>query len=170
MKRRIAWMLAAVTMLLCLTGCTSTPETAKPDTPKESYSFTYNGTKIALHGDMAPVLEALGEPKTYTESTSCAFEGLDKVYGYGSFNIETYPKDGKDYISNVYFKDDIDEKVVNEQGIRVGSSQEDVEKAYGTAGYNGTNAYVMHKGDGTLTIIVKDGAVTSVQYTATFGE
>ena len=167
MKRRIAWILAAVMMLLCVAGCAAAPETTQPDAPKESYSFTYNGTKIALHADMAAVLAGLGEPLTYTESTSCAFDGLDKVYGYASFNIETYPKDGKDYISGWYFKDDM---VKNDEGIAVGSAQADVEKAYGTEGFNGTNSYVMRKGDGTLTIIIKDGFVSSVQYAATFDE
>ena len=39
-----------------------------------------------------------------------------------------------------------------------------METAYGADSFNGTNAYVITKGEGTLTIIMKDGIVSSIQY------
>ena len=163
MKKIIA-MLLAMAMLLCFAGCQST-ETENPGESKEpvqdSFTFTYKGTKIALHAPAADVVAALGEPKTYSESTSCAFEGLDKSYGYGSFYLETYPIGDKDYVYGWYFVDDM---VENDEGICIGSSKADVEAAYGTENYNGTNAFEVTKGSGKLTIILENDVVSSVQY------
>jgi len=39
-----------------------------------------------------------------------------------------------------------------------------VEKAYGTDGYNGSNAFTITKDAGVLTIIMEEGAVSSIQY------
>lgn len=164
MKKRIAILLAAV-MLVCFVGCqpTTTEGPGKQtDVPvQDSFSFTYMGTKIALHAPVAPIIEALGEPKTYSESTSCAFEGLDKQYGYGSFYLETYPMGDKDYVYGWYF---IDDMVENNEGICIGSSKADVEAAYGADNYNGTNAFEVTKGSGKLTVILENDVVTSVQY------
>lgn len=163
MKKIIA-MLLAMAMLLCFAAC-ETPNI--PDTPdntepvQDSFTFTYKGTKIALHAPAADVVAALGEPKTYSESTSCAFEGLDKSYGYGSFYLETYPIGDKDYVYGWYFVDDM---VENDEGICIGSSKADVEAVYGAENYNGTNAFEVTKGSGKLTIILENDVVSSVQY------
>lgn len=163
MKKLIA-MLLAVAMMLCFAACQPT-QTENPglnqEPAQDSFSFTYKGTKIALHAPAADVIAALGEPKTYSESTSCAFEGLDKSYGYGSFYLETYPIGDKDYVYGWYFVDDM---VENNEGICIGSSKADVEAAYGAENYNGTNAFQIKKGSGMLTIILENDVVSSVQY------
>ena len=162
MKKIIA-MLLALAMLLCFAACqnneTETPGSKEP--VQDSFTFTYKGTKIALHAPAADVVAALGEPKTYSESTSCAFEGLDKSYGYGSFYLETYPIGDKDYVYGWYFVDDM---VENDEGICIGSSKADVEAPYGAENYNGTNAFEVTKGSGKLTIILENDVVSSVQY------
>ena len=134
-----------------------------PVAATDGYVLNYNGTKIAMHAEAAPIIAALGEAKTYTEEASCAFTGLDKTYYYGSFYVQTYPIGDKDYIFGVWFADD---SVATDEGVYVGMSQADVEAAYGADSFNGTNAYIMTKGKSTLTVILKDGAVSSVQYDA----
>lgn len=164
MKKVIAILLAAA-MLLCFSACQGTQaEDTKPQNKEpvqDSYTFTYKGTKIALHAPAEPVVAALGEPQKYSESTSCAFDGLDKSYDYGSFYLETYPLGDKDYISGWWFVDDL---VENEEGICIGSAKADVEKAYGADNYNGTNAYQVKKGSGMLTVILEKDVVSSIQY------
>lgn len=164
MKKLIAILLAAA-MLLCFAGCqpaeTESPGNQTKEPVQDSYSFTYNGTKIALHAPAEAIVAALGEAKTYSESTSCAFEGLDKQYGYGSFYLETYPIGDKDYVYGWYFVDDM---VENAEGICIGSTKADVEAAYGAENYNGTNAFEMTKGSGKLTVILENDVVTSIQY------
>lgn len=164
----------AVCMLLSLAACGASTgsegtvgnnnagENTTPSTPAEDgFTFEYKGTKIAFHAPAAPIVAALGEPVKYTESTSCAFEGLDKSYYYGSFYLETYPQGDADFVYGWWFADD---SVTTEEGIYIGATQAEVEKAYGTECYNGTNAFVISKAAGSLTIILEDGLVSSIQY------
>lgn len=128
---------------------------------EDSFTFTYNGTKICMHAPAAPIIAALGEPKTYTEQASCAFKGLDKTYYYGSFYLDTYPVDEQDYVYGWWF---VDDSVATEEGIYIGSTQAEVEAAYGADAYNGTNAYIITDEVGSLTVILEDGTVNSIQY------
>lgn len=161
-------------MLLSFAACSAPANTdsSKPSgsgetvgnqsgTQDEGFSFTYKDTVITMHAPVEPILKELGEPVKYTESASCAFEGLDKSYYYGSFYLDTYPKDGKDFVYGWWFADD---SVSTEEGIYIGSSQADVEKAYGAENYNGTNAFVVKKAGGILTVILENSVVNSIQY------
>ena len=139
----------------------TTEETAAVTPAADEYSFTFRDVEITLHAPAADIVAALGEPMSYTEQASCAFEGLDKSYYYGSFYLDTYPVGEEDYVYGFWFADD---SVSNEEGIYIGASQEAVEAAYGTDGFNGDNAYKMDRGTGTLTILVENGKVTSIQY------
>ena len=165
----------AISMLLSLAACGAgtepsgtvgsnnggSQEATTPAAKEPDFTFAYKGTKITFHAPAAPIVAALGEPTKYTESTSCAFEGLDKSYYYGSFYLETYPKGTEDFVYGWWFADD---SVATEEGIYIGATQAEVEKAYGTECYNGTNAFIVNKTDGSLTIILEDGAVSSIQY------
>ena len=117
--------------------------------------------ELKLYAEAEPVIAALGEPIKYSETASCAFDGLDKNYYYGNLYIDTYPEGGKDYIYGWWFADDT---LTTEEGIYIGATQAEVETAYGADTFNGTNAYVITKGEGTLTVIMKDGIVNSIQY------
>lgn len=153
MKRLLMMLLA----ILCLTGC-ATPES----TPEQPYfTFTYSGVEISPHTGAAPVIAALGEPKSYTEETSCAFDGVEKTYDYGSFYLSTYPMNGEDYVYTVWFADDT---VATDEGIRIGSTQSRVEEVYGKESFNGSNSYVVMKEQSKLVILVADGLVNSVRY------
>lgn len=172
MKKLIVLLLCfclALSLIAC--GTVAQNETKPSDTAvtqpsgstadKEQFSFVYNGTKIELFAPAEPIVHALGEPKNYTESPSCAFNGMDKTYFYGSFYMDTYPMDGKDYVYGWWFADD---SVTTKEGIYIGATQADVEKAYGADKFNGDNAYVVTQNEGTLTVIVEGGIVTSIQY------
>ena len=163
MKKLLIFVLTAC-MLLSLTACGGggAEETTNASyAPEDTFSFTYKGTKITLHDAAEPIVAALGEPVKYTESTSCAFEGLDKSYYYGSFYLETYPKGEKDFVYGWWFADD---SVSTSEGVYIGAPQAEVEAAYGADSFNGTNAYVVKKAAGTLTVILTDGVVSSIQY------
>ena len=156
MKRISLFLLAAI-MLLSLVGCGSTDI----DPQEENLSFTYNGTKITLGAEAAPIIDALGEPRSYTEEPSCAFEGMDKTYYYGSFYLSTYPLNGKDFVYSFWFADD---SVATEEGIRIGSTKAKVEAIYGADCFNGANAYTQAQSNSKLTILLKDGIVSSILY------
>lgn len=172
-------LITVLSLLLCLCACGSSDSgtnagsttaaaggqddviTETQAVAEDSFTFTYNGTKICMHAPAAPIIAALGEPKTYTEQASCAFKGLDKTYYYGSFYLDTYPVDEQDYVYGWWF---VDDSVATEEGIYIGATQAEVEKVYGADTYNGTNAYLISDDVGTLTIILEEGAVSSIQY------
>ena len=165
--KKILTILLTAYLLLSLAACGGAPvENPTPSqevtyTPEQNFSFQYKGATISLHDAAEPIIAKLGEPVKYTESASCAFEGLDKSYYYGSFYLETYPQGDKDFVSGWWFADD---SVTTPEGIYIGSSKAEVEKAYGTDGYNGSNAYTVNKDAGMLTIILENDVVSSIQY------
>ena len=173
MKKSFALILALV-MVLTMAACggETAPETTEPKAPAvlgptqpdvNSWKYTVRGVDILMHAEAAPILEALGDPVSFTEEASCAFTGLDKTYNYGGFFLQTYPIDGVDYVYSVWLMDDSSE---TPEGIYIGATQEEVEAAYGTDGFNGDNAYIMAGTTSTLTIIMDEGVVSSIQYDA----
>lgn len=182
MKKYICMILSAC-LLLCLAGCGSSqsaPETtpagstapassAPAETqPQETeveaggIAFPYKGVEITMNAPAEPIIAALGEPTKYTEETSCAFDGLDKTYYYGSFYLVTYPLDGKDYVYTLWFADD---SVTTAEGVYIGASQADVETAYGVS-LDGETSFTWTEGDAKLTVILTDGAVSGIRYDA----
>lgn len=117
---------------------------------------------IAMDNEMQGILEQLGEPASYFESASCAFEGLlDKTYTYEHFRIETYPDGDKDRVSSVVFLDDIAE---TKEGVGIGMKKEDMENAYGTE-YEEKDGMAVYTKDGKhLSFLIHDGKIESVQY------
>ena len=129
----------------------------------DAYVFTVKGVKVVMNAEAKPIIEALGECKSYHEEASCAFNGLDKEYNYGSFIIRTYPKDDVDYISAV---DLMDDTVTTPEGLYIGATKDDVVKAYGQPS---GDFYEYVKGDCSLLFLFDGDTVTSIQYTADTG-
>lgn len=127
----------------------------------KGYVFVSGSVTISMDADASSITEALGEPKSYYEAASCAFEGLDKIYTYSGFEIETYPIDGKDYVSVVALKDD---SVATPEGVTLGDSRAKVEEKYGT-GYRENGASLVYEKDGMkLSFILEGDEVISIQY------
>ena len=169
--KKIFALILALTMVLALAACggETAPETTAPaanapgKTDASSWKYTVRGVDILMNAEAAPILEALGEPVSYTEEASCAFTGLDKTYNYGGFFLNTYPIGDADYIYGVCLMDD---SSTTPEGIYIGATQAEVEAAYGAESFNGSNAYILKGTTSTLTIIMDNGVVTSIQYDA----
>ena len=165
MKKIICLVLTLV-MAACLAACTENTPSTEPSAPAaalDGFVFTYQGTQIPIHADAAPILQVLGEPKNYTEETSCAFSGLDKTYYFGSFYLKTYPIEDKDYVFGLWFADD---SVSSDEGLYIGMPEAQAKEICGEDSYNGTNAYIQTRNGTKLTVIIQDGVVFSVQYEA----
>ena len=127
----------------------------------KGYVFISKDVVIEMDAEAEPVIEALGEPLSYFEAASCACEGLDKIYTYSGFEINTYPGKDKDYISSVIIKDD---SVTTVEGVTIGDSKEKMEQAYGTQCTVEENLYIYEKDDMKLRFIVKDGVIEAIEY------
>ncbi len=167
--------------MIALVSCdvTETPsDTTSPDGSSssdttagalEKSKFTFvvereDNFEISVDMDMAEVLTALGEPVKYEESNSCAFVGLDKVYTYPGFTIQTRPDGEKDYVYIISFTDD---SVNTNEGIYIGQSVEDVRAAYKDYTPLPLSSNILAYSDKNTTIrfTIRDNAVTSIQYT-----
>lgn len=156
MKRVLLFALVAIMGISLLCAC---------DGPQMdgglNYSFFTGEVEIFPGDEMSVILDALGEWNSYDESPSCAFEGLDKVYRYSGFEIQTYPEGDKDYVYMITLTNDM---VQTLEGISIGDAKADVIAKYGD-GYTAVGENIQYKGDNcTLQFIFRDGKVSSIKY------
>lgn len=188
--KKIYCLILALVLLMSLAACGGTEVTLSPTEPTEQgnnaatqpsqsqeapntqpapeqqeagFVFSYNGVDIAMNAPAEEIVAALGEPKSYTEEASCAFVGMDKTYYYGSFYLQTYPMEDQDFVYCLWI---VDDTVTTPEGLYIGAGQNQVEAALGAESFNGSNAYILSRGDSTLTVILENGAVSSIQYDA----
>lgn len=127
----------------------------------EDFQFEYCGQNVSVGDDVALILSELGEPVSYAESPSCAFEGLDKIYRYGSFEILTYPCEDKDCIAQIRFLNDL---ISTSEGIKIGSSRAEVITSYGED-FTVLGSGIVYKGKNSiLQFAFRDDRVTAISY------
>lgn len=128
---------------------------------KKGYLFVYNDVEIAIDMMAGPVLEALGEEQSYFEADSCAIDGKIRTYSYGSFELDTYEQNGAEYVSCIYFKDDM---ISTKEGACLFMTTEQLFSIYGEDYTEEAGMLVYSKDDMKLKFIVTDRKVTSIQY------
>lgn len=138
-------------------------ETTAAAVSHSGFTFIANGIEIGMNEPAAPIVEALGSASNYFESPSCAFQGIDKTYTYSGFELYTYPKNKVDYVSSIYI---LDESVSTKEGIHLGSALEEMTAAYGSDYKEDLGAYTYTKDKSTLTFIIDNGTVSSIEYVA----
>lgn len=137
------------------------PGTEAEETQYRGYAFLYNGVTIEMDAEASRIVDQLGEPAAYFEAPSCAFEGIDKVYTYNSFELDTYPTDGQDYVSSVVFKDDT---IATMEGVSIGDSADKMEEVYGTGWSDDNGMKVYGKDDMKLCFIFQGDKIVSIEY------
>ncbi len=177
------WKLLAMCAVLALglTACggddgttvsgdeTKVEESKDAGTSKEEavkgYVFVYQNVTISIDAKAEAVIAALGEPVSYFEAASCAFEGLDKMYTYNSVEIDTYPDEkGVDRISNIILKDDM---VETPEGVSLFETKADMVAAYGE-NYKDENGLLVYEKDGMKLGFILDGdEIISIEYMST---
>lgn len=164
--KKICVLLVSIALVCCLVAC----ETANPpldssdntaNAEKSEHIFVYNGVNVSVNDDMSELLSKLGEPKSYFEAASCAFDGLDKTYTYSGFVITTRPEGEKDYVNSILLTDD---SVTTTKGIYIGSSREEVVAAYGESSGVVSSKLTYSDGSVSLNFIVENGKVISIEY------
>lgn len=139
-------------------------EAAQAEDSIKGYVFTYNDVSVGMDVDAAPIVEKLGEPVSYFEAASCAFEGLDKIYTYNGFVLDTYPVGDKDYVSSIILKDD---SVSTAEGICIGDSLEKLQQAYDGEGEENSGMLVYTKDGMKLCFIMQGEFIISIEYRST---
>ena len=89
--QKIVSLLLALLMLCALTACGGETEEPLETQRVPEWSLNVRGTELYVGMDMPG---DLGEPTNYFEAASCAIQGMDKDYTYGSILVKT-EDDGK---------------------------------------------------------------------------
>lgn len=149
-------MILTVSMLAACGGKTST-------SGSKEYEFTYKDQTVTIHSEAKKFLEKAGTPKETKKTASCAYDGFDRTYVFDDFTVYTYSKTkaGEEYINSITLTSD---KVETKEKLKIGGSDKDMEKAYGTSkGKFGVFTYT--KGKTKMVIELDDSnKVISIQY------
>lgn len=189
MKKKLCVLLLAAAMTLSVTACggDEVKEISKNDSVQQDagtsgqnqgqdgtgendaaltgYVFEAQGVSgtvsFTTDMDMEEVLEKLGDPVSYYEAASCAFQGLDKIYTYQHFEVNTYPSGEDDIISAIVLKDDL---IETPEGLSIGQTRTDMENIYGTDYETKGNMCVYTKDGMHLSVLLDGDAVISIEY------
>lgn len=155
MKKIILLILSLLIAGISLVCCTSKEKADK-------YTFKSGAVEIIPGEDSSDIVAALGNANSYDEEDiGCGNNEVAKIYNYSGFQIKTYPDNSKDYIDTVTIKND---SVSTPEGITIGSSREDVIKAYGDNYETRGDGIIYKKDKTTLNIIIRNDTVASLYY------
>lgn len=127
MKKLVSLSLAVILLfcLLVFNSCSGEQNTLK--------ALEINGKTVECNMDMQKVLDNFKDLEyEYSESISCAYNGMDKIYDFADagFIVYTYPDGDKDYVLEVAVSSEnikqLDDKVF------VGMSLSELESLFGT--------------------------------------
>lgn len=130
----------------------------------KGYWFKDDDIEAGIDEPAEGIIAAWGEPDSYYEAPSCAFEGLDKIYTYSNFIVETYPDpndDSKSLISSISLKDD---SVKTFEGAMIGSTKEEVLALYGEPETKEDVRFIYVKDNMRLTFIFRNGEAALIEY------
>ena len=135
------------------------------DDPQEQQDFALKVGDfiIVMNSDMSSTLAALGTPMAEFEEPSCAFDGIDRIFGYPDLQIHTYPVGDTDHIHTVMLLSDLVR--TTEGNIRIRhSSLDDVIAVYGNDFVHEAGMYTFTRGLTTLEFYVENGVVEGITY------
>lgn len=127
------------------------------------YVFVSGSVTVKMNEKADAILSALGEAKSTYESPSCAFQGNDYYYDYGSFELSAYDEGNGQFVYSVFLKDDL---VETPEGLCIGDAESEVVTLYGEGGKLDSGNYSYTDGNCNLMIFITDGVVSSIEYTA----
>lgn len=144
-------------MILCVCFCQAGMLTGW------AYVFNADEIEIVMNQDASEVLTELGKAENYYEAQSCKHQGKEKVFTYEGFELSTYPSDSKDYVKSIWF---LGEETQTPEGIRIGSSIEEMKEAYGEEYTEEKGSYIYAEDGTLLTFYTKKELVSGIEYKA----
>lgn len=157
---KVKKIVVAMLVVLCLISLQSSEVFAA----SKGFVFKYKKVSVQMNGRADKLLKKAGKPLSAKKSKSCAYKGLDGVYIYTDIIVRTYSNSdkGEEYINSIVFRTD---KVKTKEGIKIGSSYNDVVKKYGK-GKENFGVYTYVKGQSKLQIEMEDDKVKQITYLA----
>lgn len=106
--------------------------------------------------------DIFGQEQSYSEVPSCAGQGTDKVYNYGSYEITAYQDGDEEKIFSVYF---IDDKITTTEGVKVSDESSVMFEKYGDNYEQIGNQYTYISGNVEISFIIENNFIISITYT-----
>ncbi len=173
--KKLTLLLLCAALLICFAACGEAPETTAPqqETPapsesadkvdstpvqEEVFSFRDGDAVITPGTPFDP--SVLPETQETYSIPSCAFEGTDNVYNYGSYEIIAYNEGDGEVVYSIYF---IDANLTTAEGLAIGDEAAKVTQLYGEGTVNGTEI-TYQKGNTLLVVITENDCVASIEY------
>lgn len=140
-------------------GTTASQETTAPTQKGEVFAFLYEDAALCPGEAFDPT--ALPEATSTYRVPSCALEGTDNVYNYGTFEVTAYDEGKGEYIYSVYF---LDPNLKTPEGLALGDTAAKARELYGEDYETQQTALVYTRGNTQLILIVQQDSVVSIEY------
>lgn len=128
---------------------------------QQTAKFTLQDNEKNLTPGQVFTKENFGVEQSYSEIPSCAFQGTDKVYNYGAYEITTSDINGKETIYSTYLLDD---SIKTPEGVKIADDKNAMITAYGENYQQNGNEYIYTDGIVNLSFIIENDTIMSIQY------
>ncbi len=123
------------------------------------YSYTFEGVELVPGAAFDPA--ALPEAESVYTVPSCALEGTDNVYSYGTIEVTAFNSGDGEYIYSVYLTDP---NAATAEGLSQGDDEAKVKSLYGEDHTVNGGELIYKLGDTMLCILLQDGVVVGIDY------
>ena len=100
----------------------------EPPVAIDGYAFSHNSVLVQPTAPADDSRTLLDQALETGEAPSCAFEGLDKVYYFDGFEIQSGLVNNVEMITGVIL---VDQTVETREGLRIGMSKDEMLRIYG---------------------------------------
>lgn len=167
MMKRILTMTLALTLAMALLLCGCGGKDAGPtDNNKDKFQTAgihIGGATLNIGGRLTDEIKTtLGDPISTSEAPSCLYEGMDTVYEYEGFSLQTSQMGDSEVVVMITIES---ADHTTAKGVKIGDTAAAAATAYGEA-VEETKNYVVYRQDGnvTVTFSLKDGKITAIEY------
>ena len=141
MVKKMLALTMGLLLILALASCNGTQGDGGNATQPDYY-IEHIGVRIEVGADAMPTIIRLGQ---YTREVgeACGTDEMDVIYTFSGFEIETHVKGEDEYIRLIKLLDD---SITTPEGITIGSTRDDVVKAYGKSYKEGSGGAIRYEG------------------------
>ena len=125
--KRILALCIALLLIFAFASCTDKKKDDGANDSAKNYYITYNGQKIEVGADAQKVISKLGK-YTSEDGEACGTDEKDVIYTLSGMEIETHVNKDGEVIRKIEILNDSQK---TEKGITIGSTRDEVIKAYG---------------------------------------
>lgn len=128
-------------------------------TDTKGYAFTFSGVKLYVGEEFNAT--SLPEAQSVSQTPSCAIDGTDDVYNYGTFELTVFNDGSKGVIYSIYI---LDANTPTDEGLYLGDDLTHLETIYGIEYVRNGDEVVFQKGESKLIFILQDDIIISIEF------